>query len=55
MTYALFFERLFQSASDVKLRGYWNVYGRASESNATPREIAAWVAINNEMFSRGLA
>lgn len=36
------------------LKGYWWLYGRDSEENASPRDMAAWAAVNAEMQARGM-
>ena len=45
----------FSNISDDSLAAYWNLYGKESEKSFTPREMAAWAAVNQEMQCRGLA
>ena len=44
----------FASTSNSALKGYWYMHGQESEQTATPREMAAWVAVNQEIEFRGL-
>jgi hypothetical protein len=44
----------FAGINDNALHGYWYMYGRNSETPGTPREQAAWAAVNAEMDSRDM-
>jgi hypothetical protein len=44
----------FTNISNDALKSYWYTYGRDSEDDALPRELAAWVAVNHAMQKRGL-
>lgn len=44
----------FTRLSNDALKGYWWMYGRDSEETAPPRAMAAWAAVNQEMWERGL-
>ena len=44
----------FSKISDDSLAGYWRMYGKESEQSIGPREMAAWVAVNQEMQHRCL-
>ena len=49
-----YYTRRFKRLSDDTLKGYWWLYGRDSEESASPRDMAAWSAVNAEMQARGL-
>ena len=44
----------FSHISDDALKGYWYMFGRDSEETAPPRAMAAWAAVNQEMWQRML-
>jgi hypothetical protein len=44
----------FSRISNDSLKGYWYAYGRDTEDNASPRDLAAWAAVNNAMQQRQL-
>lgn len=48
------FEPYFKGMDNNALKSAWWLFGRDSESNATPRDLAAWSAVNAEMQERGL-
>lgn len=49
-----FYAAKFARISDSALTGYWYMYGRDSETPGTPRDQAAWAAVNAEMQERDL-
>jgi hypothetical protein len=50
-----YYTERFARISDSALTGYWYMYGRHSETLlGTPREEAAWVAVNAEIDSRDM-
>jgi hypothetical protein len=49
-----FYEEKFARISDSALTGYWYMYGRDSETPGTPRDEAAWAAVNAAMQERDL-
>ena len=49
-----FYTEKFARIGDDALKGYWWLYGRDSEENALPRDLAAWAAVNAAMQSRSL-
>lgn len=49
-----FYADKFDRISNDALQGYWWLYGRDAENDSSPRELAAWAAVNAEMQSRGL-
>lgn len=49
-----FYDEKFARLTNDRLKGYWWIYGRESESIANVQELAAWAAVNQEMESRGL-
>ena len=49
-----FYEEKFARISDSALTGYWYMYGRDSETLGTPRDEAAWAAVNAAMQERDL-
>ena len=49
-----FYAEKFSRISDGALKGYWWLYGRDSEESASPRDMAAWAAVNAAMQDRGL-
>lgn len=44
----------FAKISNAALKGYWYMYGQETEKTATPREMAAWAAVNQEIEYRCL-
>ena len=52
--WAAFYADKFERISDDALKGYWYLYGRDSEADATPRDLAAWAEVNTAMQERGL-
>lgn len=44
----------FLSISNDALKGYWYAYGRETEADVSPRDLAAWAAVNHEMHKRRL-
>ena len=48
------FAAYFRDMNDNSLKSAWWLYGRDSEENASPRDMAAWAAVNAEMQARGL-
>lgn len=44
----------FARISDSALVGYWYMYGRDSEEDASPRDMAAWCAVNAEIDARDI-
>ena len=50
-----YYESHFSNISNMALQGYWEFFGRESEAPfESPREQAAWVAVNQELSDRGL-
>ena len=49
-----YYTERFASMSNDSLKGYWYMYGRDSEQDAPPRDMAAWSAVNYEMQNRCL-
>jgi len=49
-----FYADKFERISNDALKGYWYLYGRETDYNASPRDLAAWAAVNNAMQERGL-
>jgi hypothetical protein len=49
-----FYTERFARISDSALTGYWYMYGRDSEEPRTPRESAAWAAVNDEIDARDM-
>jgi len=49
-----FYTAKFARISDSALTGYWYMYGRDSEAPGTPREEAAWAAVNAAMQERDI-
>jgi len=49
-----FYADKFARISNAALKGYWWLYGRDSEESASPRDMAAWAAVNAAMQERGL-
>ena len=49
-----YYTERFANMSNDSLKGYWYMYGRDSEENAPPRDMAAWSAVNYEMQNRRL-
>ena len=52
--WAAFYADKFARISNDALKGYWYLYGRDSEADATPRDLAAWAEVNTAMQERGL-
>jgi len=52
--WAAFYADKFERISNDALKGYWYLYGRDSEADATPRDLAAWAEVNTAMQERGL-
>ena len=48
------FAAYFREMNDNSLKSAWWLYGRDSEEDAPPYELAAWSAVNAEMQSRGI-
>ena len=48
------FASYFGDMDNNTLKSAWWLYGRDSEENAPPRDMAAWAAVNAEMQARGL-
>ena len=49
-----FYTAKFARISDSALTGYWYMYGRDSEAPGTPRDEAAYVAVNAAMQERDI-
>ena len=49
-----FYAEKFARISDSALTGYWYMYGRDSEAPGTPRDGAAYVAVNAAMQERDI-
>ena len=49
-----FYEEKFARISDSALTGYWYMYGRDSEAPGTPRDEAAYAAVNAEITARDM-
>jgi hypothetical protein len=49
-----FYAEKFARISDSALTGYWYMYGRDSETPGTPRDAAAWAAVNAEITARDM-
>jgi hypothetical protein len=49
-----FYTKKFARISDSALTGYWYMYGRDSEAPGTPRDQAAWAAVNAAMQERDI-
>lgn len=49
-----YYTETFARISDSALTGYWYMYGRDSETPGTPREEAAYAAVNAEIDSRDM-
>jgi hypothetical protein len=49
-----FYTEKFARISDSRLTGYWYLYGRDSETPGTPREVAAFAAVNAEIDARDI-
>lgn len=49
-----FYSAKFERVSNDTLKGYWYLYGRDSDSDGHPRELAAWSAVNAAMQERRL-
>lgn len=48
------FTPYFAGMNDNELKSAWWLYGRDSEEDAPPYELAAWSAVNAEMQNRGI-
>lgn len=49
-----YYTERFSRISDSALTGYWYMYGRDSETPGTPRDQAAWAAVNAEITARDM-
>jgi hypothetical protein len=49
-----FYADKFERISNDALKGYWYLYGRDCESDASPRDLAAWAQVNAAMQARRL-
>jgi len=49
-----FYAAKFEHISNDALKGYWYLYGRDSEADASRRDLAAWAEVNAAMQARGL-
>jgi hypothetical protein len=49
-----FYTEKFARISDSALTGYWYMYGRDSEAPGTPRDEAAYAAVNAAMQERDI-
>jgi hypothetical protein len=49
-----FYTEKFARISDSALTGYWYMYGRDSETPGSPRDEAAYAAVNAAMQERDL-
>lgn len=49
-----FYEEKFARISDSALTGYWYLYGRDSATPGTPRDEAAYAAVNAEITARDM-
>jgi hypothetical protein len=49
-----FYTSKFARISDSALTGYWYMYGRDCETPGTPRDQAAWAAVNAAMQERDI-
>ncbi len=49
-----YYTERFARISDSALTGYWYMYGRDSEAPGTPRDHAAWAAVNAAMQERDI-
>jgi len=49
-----YYTERFTRLPDDALKGYWWLYGRDSETLGTPRDEAAWAAVNAAMQERDL-
>jgi hypothetical protein len=49
-----FYADKFERISNDALKGYWYLYGRDSDADASPRDMAAWAEVNTAMHERGL-
>jgi hypothetical protein len=49
-----YYTETFARISDSALTGYWYMYGRDSEAPGTPRDEAAYVAVNAAMQERDI-
>jgi hypothetical protein len=49
-----YYTETFARISDSALTGYWYMYGRDSEAPGTPRDEAAYAAVNAEITARDM-
>ena len=49
-----YYTERFARISDSALTGYWYMYGRDSETLGTPRDEAAYAAVNAEITARDM-
>lgn len=49
-----YYTETFARISDSALTGYWYMYGRDSETPSTPRDDAAYAAVNAEIDARDI-
>jgi hypothetical protein len=49
-----YYAETFARVSDSALTGYWYLYGRDSETPGTPRDDAAFAAVNAEITARDI-
>lgn len=49
-----FYAEKFARISNDALKGYWYLYGRDSDVDASPRDMAAWAEVNAAMQARKL-
>lgn len=49
-----YYIEMFARISDSALTGYWYMYGRDSEAPCTPRDEAAYAAVNAEITARDM-
>jgi len=49
-----YYTETFARISDSALTGYWYMYGRDSEEPGSPRDQAAYAAVNAEITARDM-
>jgi hypothetical protein len=49
-----YYTERFARISDSALTGYWYMYGRDSEAPGSPRDQAAYAAVNAEITARDM-
>ena len=49
-----YYAETFARISDSALTGYWYMYGRDSETPGSPRDEAAYAAVNAEITARDM-